>query len=180
MRTEFVAVIAIVVGAVFTVRLLDGASFERNNSSERYERNGEAFAAAASLTPSQEPRWNDVVRINAAPDNQFYVTADVNRQSAHFLVDTGASHVALRDTDARNAGIYTTYKDYTYPIRTANGETRAAFVMIDEIEIEGLSVRNVRAFILQDNQLSVNLLGMSFLSELESVEARRGELILRG
>ena len=41
-------------------------------------------------------------------------------------------------------------------------------------------IEGVKAFILKDEQLSVNLLGMSFLSRLESVEARKGELLLRG
>ena len=88
--------------------------------------------------------------------------------------------MALRDSDARNAGIYTSWTDYTYPVHTANGETKAAFVTIDEIEIDGLRIEGVKAFILKDEQLSVNLLGMSFLSRLESVEARKGELVLRG
>ena len=48
------------------------------------------------------------------------------------------------------------------------------------IEIGGLRVEKVKAFILADDQLGVNLLGMSFLSRLESVEARGGELVLRG
>jgi len=95
-------------------------------------------------------------------------------------VDTGATYVALRESDAREAGVYTSHTDYTYPVKTANGETRAAFVTLEEIEINGLRVDDVKAFILRDEQLAVNLLGMSFLSRLESVEARRGEMVLRG
>ncbi|MEZ5894475.1 MAG: TIGR02281 family clan AA aspartic protease [Parvularculaceae bacterium] len=120
------------------------------------------------------------VRIAAAPDRQYYVHADVNRRSARFLIDTGASYVALRDSDARAAGVYTSYTDYTYPVHTANGETKAAYVTLDEIEVGGIRIEGVKAFILQDEQLAVNLLGMSFLSRLESVEARKGELVLRG
>jgi len=54
--------------------------------------------------------------------------------------------------------------------------------MIDirQIEIDGIRVENVKAFVLADDQLSVNLLGMTFLSRLESVEARGGQLVLRG
>jgi aspartyl protease family protein len=65
-------------------------------------------------------------------------------------------------------------------VRTANGETKAAFVTLEEMEIGDIRVKNVKAFILPDEQLSVNLLGMSFLSRIESVEARSGELLLRG
>lgn len=177
MRTEFFAAAIIIAGAVMTVRYLDGAPLKEFSPPA-----GAAGGTAASVTPGagQSAHWGDEVRIAAARDHQFYVTADINRQSAHFLVDTGASYVALRDSDARNAGIYTSWTDYNYPVKTANGETKAALVTIDEIEIGGLRVRNVKAFILQDEQLAINLLGMSFLSRLDSVEARRGELVLRG
>lgn len=144
---------------------------------EAREAGPELTLASARSAPVS---WGDEVRIAAAPDRQYYVNAEVNRRSARFLVDTGASYVALRDSDARAAGIYTSYTDYKYPVHTANGETKAAFVTIEEIEIEGLRLEGVKAFILKDEQLTVNLLGMSFLSRLESVEARKGELLLRG
>ena len=171
MRAEFAAVAAIVVAAVIMVRFLDDAE------------PAPAANAGATVLSAQSAGgdvWDDEVRIKAAPDHQFYVRADVNRRTANFLVDTGASYVALRDSDAREAGIYTSWADYTYPVKTANGETHAALVTIDEIEIEGLRIEGVRAFILKDEQLAINLLGMSFLSRLESVEARRGEMVLRG
>ncbi len=178
MRTEIIAAAGIVAAAVFGVRAMDA----RETATEASELES-MTVRAASLTPSGSGLsggWGDEVRISASPDHQYYVNADVNRRSARFLVDTGASYVALRDSDARNAGIYTSYTDYTYPVHTANGETKAAFVTIDEIEIDGLRIEGVKAFILQDEQLAVNLLGMSFLSRLESVEARKGELVLRG
>ena len=53
-------------------------------------------------------------------------------------------------------------------------------VTIDEIKIDGIRVEGVKAFILPDDQLSINLLGMSFLSRIESVEARANEMLLRG
>jgi aspartyl protease family protein len=65
-------------------------------------------------------------------------------------------------------------------VRTANGEAMAALVTLKAIEVGPLRVVNVTAFVLADELLSVNLLGMSFLSRLESVEARGGEMILKG
>lgn len=175
MRTEIIAAAGIVAAAIIGVRAMDA----RQAAAQEGEM--EALTVrAASVTPAVPASWGEEVRIAASPDRQYYVNADVNRRSARFLVDTGASYVALRDSDARNAGIYTSWTDYTYPVHTANGETKAAFVTIDEIEIEGLRIEGVKAFILQDEQLSVNLLGMSFLSRLESVEATKGELVLRG
>lgn len=174
MRNEILMASVVVASTVIAVRYFD---FKEATAAAQVEAAEATEARAATVTPSY---YGDEVRIKAARDNQYYVDADVNRRSANFLVDTGASYVALRDSDAREAGIYTAYADYTYPVKTANGETRAALVTIDEIEIGALRVEGVKAFILKDDQLSINLLGMSFLSRLESVEARQGELVLRG
>ncbi len=120
------------------------------------------------------------VRIKPGAHNQYFLTADVNRRPFSFLVDTGASYVALRQSDAAGAGVRVAPSDFNQPVRTANGETRAALVRIDRIEIGDIAVDNVDAFILPDQQLGVNLLGMSFLSRINSVEASGGELVLRG
>lgn len=178
MRNEIITASLIVAASVIGVRVFDGraAEVERMEGAAVYAAGEQAPARASALGAG----LGDEIRIAAAPDRQFYVTADVNRRGFRFLVDTGASYVALRDSDARDAGIYTSYTDYTYPVHTANGETKAAFVTIDEIEIDGLRIEGVKAFILKDEQLTVNLLGMSFLSRLESIEARKGELVLKG
>lgn len=143
-----------------------------------------AIAAAATPLTAAPIRQSDSVggevRLAADGNHQYFVTAAVNQRPASFLIDTGASFVALRDSDARAANLYVSWSDYTQPVRTANGETKAAIVTIDAIEIDGIRVENVKAFILPDDQLSMNLLGMSFLSKLESVEQRGGELVLKG
>lgn len=175
MRTEIIAAAIIIATAIAAPRVFEA----------RLSAQPKTPARAASLqTPEPQvnrvSHWGDEIRIKASPDQQFYVDAAVNQRPAKFLVDTGASYVALRDSDARAAGIYTSWTDYTYPVHTANGETKAAFVTIDEIDIDGLRIQGVKAFILKDDQLNINLLGMSYLSRLESVEARKGELVLRG
>ncbi len=180
MRFEVVAALIAAVGIALAVRVFDG----RITAPEA----DTALAEVATAPIIEEPPsvavahagWGREVRIAASKDFHFYVDADVNRRSAKFLVDTGASFVALRDSDAHAVGIYVSAADYTYPVRTANGETKAAMVTIDEIDIDGIRLDGVKAFVLKDDQLAVNLLGMSFLSRLESVEARGGELILRG
>jgi aspartyl protease family protein len=174
MRAELAAAAVVIVAAVAGVRYWERAE-------PALEPQASALTAtAAPAPPSVSAGARDEVRIIAAPDHQFYVTAAVNNSPASFLVDTGASYVALRESDARLAGVYITWTDFDRPIRTANGETKAAMVTIDVIEIDRIRIENVKAFILPDDQLSVNLLGMSFLSRLHSVEARAGQLVLRG
>ena len=178
MRTDVVAGIAVIVGAVLAVRSLERIEpYDRANAEELSQ------AHLNNATPGQhvtQAGRGFEVKVQAARDAQFYVTAEINRSAANFLIDTGASYVALRDSDARKAGVYTSWADYKFPVRTANGETKAAMVTLDALEINGIIVTDVKAFVLPDEQLAINLLGMSFLSRLESVEARAGELVLRG
>ena len=175
MRNDVLAAAIVVIVAIVSVGRIE--KIDLDPASEPMTQTANTSAPRLATV---QPNWGDEVRIQASADRQFYINADVNRRTARFLVDTGASYVALRDSDARDAGIYTSWTDYIYPVRTANGQTKAALVTLDEIEIDSIRVEGVRAFILQDEQLAVNLLGMSFLSQLESVEARGGELILRG
>ncbi|OFX04724.1 MAG: hypothetical protein A3E78_16455 [Alphaproteobacteria bacterium RIFCSPHIGHO2_12_FULL_63_12] len=175
MRSEIIAAAVCVCTAVVAAKHFDRTAMPPAET---------AIAAAATpLTAApigQSDSFGGEVRLTADGNHQYFVTAAVNQRPASFLIDTGASFVALRDSDARAANLYVSWSDYTQPVRTANGETKAAIVTIDAIEIDGIRVENVKAFILPDDQLSMNLLGMSFLSKLESVEQRGGELVLKG
>jgi len=124
--------------------------------------------------------YSQEVRIPASNNRQFYVDAKVNFQRTRFLVDTGASYVTLRESDAARVGLRPGASDYKHTVSTANGKTRAAFVVIKDLEIDNVSARDVDAFILPDQSLSISLLGMSFLSKINSVETKNGEMILKG
>jgi aspartyl protease family protein len=179
MRAELAAAAVVIAAAVIGVRQFEARLEARANGQVA----AIAESAAAAPTQASSPYragWGEEVRVAASADHQFYVTAAVNDAPFSFLIDTGASFVALRESDARRAGVYANWNDFDRPVRTANGETKAAFVELNRVEIDGIRLENVKAFVLADDQLSVNLLGMSFLARLESVESRGGELVLRG
>ena len=83
-----------------------------------------------------------------------------------FMVDSGASYVALRESEAARLGIRPDKRDYTVKVQTANGITYAAPVELNTVDIDGVVVHNVRAIVHPDEGLSVNLLGMSYLSRV--------------
>ncbi len=113
-----------------------------------------------------------------AGDGHFYVDADVNGTRIRFLVDTGATFVALSPDDARSAGLTVFESDYTARSTTANGVTRVAPVTLRQVELDQLQLFDVRAVVLE-KPMPVSLLGMSFLSRLQGYETRADELVLR-
>ena len=178
MRLEVMFAMVCVTSAVVAMRYIDRAY--PVNPPAAHLQSIEPVASPQDQRPVYRPAWRQEVRLTAGYDRQFRVTAAVNNYPTMFLIDTGAAYVALRASDAAQAGVHLRKEDYDSPVSTANGVTKAARILLDEIEIDDLLVRDVDAYILPDSQLSVNLLGMSFLSQLESVEARRDEMILRG
>lgn len=120
----------------------------------------------------------DAVMFRARDDGHFQVEATVNGQTMLFLVDTGASDVVLTQEDARRLGLDPDSLSYTRVYRTANGTTYGAPIVLEEIAVGPIALRDVRASV---NQAPMNrsLLGMSFLSRLGAYEVRGDRLILR-
>ena len=86
-------------------------------------------------------------------------------------------HRSVRDCAARKLGIHPARRDYTAKASTANGVVAVAPVMLNRVEVNGITVRDVRAFVMPDDGLSTNLLGMSFLSRVKWTHDK-GRLIL--
>ena len=108
----------------------------------------------------------------------FQVDGRVDGRRIAFMVDTGASVIALTTADAAALGIHPAQRDFTVAINTANGTVPAAPVRLDIVEIGGVVVRDVAAVVMPDHALSENLLGMSFLSRLRRFEYAEGKLVL--
>ncbi|HWL31150.1 MAG TPA: TIGR02281 family clan AA aspartic protease [Xanthobacteraceae bacterium] len=107
----------------------------------------------------------------------FRVDARVDGRRVDFLVDTGASMVVLRESDAARLSIFPRRSEYTGHAQTANGVTKYAPVRLNRIEVEGITVRDVAAAVMPDDALKVNLLGMTFLSGVKWTHDR-GRLVL--
>ena len=107
----------------------------------------------------------------------FETDARIDGRSISMLVDTGASSIALRESAAARLGIFPAPRDYTARIHTANGVGKAAPVRLSRVELGDITVRDVQAFVVPDEALSVNLLGMSFLSRVKWSHDR-GRLVL--
>jgi aspartyl protease family protein len=134
--------------------------------------------ATAAPVPTQTsnyvPRSVSLPRGNGG---HFWTEARIDGRRIELVVDTGASHIALRASDAARLGIHPVPRDYTAKVHTANGITLAALVRLRSVEVGGIVVRDLPALVHSDEGLGVNLLGMSFLSRLRWTY-ERGKLVL--
>lgn len=110
-----------------------------------------------------------------SPDGHFYADAMVNGAQVHFMVDTGASIVALTRDDAQRAGI--PLSGERAQAMGAGGAVEVVPITIERIAIGPLEARGVRGAVV--DQLPVSLLGQSYLEEVGSVEIRGDRMVLR-
>lgn len=138
-----------------------------------------AMAMGAKPSPAAPPQTSAYRTVTLRSDSRghFQVEARVDGRPVSFLVDTGASMIAMNEKSAARLGIHPRASDYKYKTQTANGVGRAARVVLNRVEVDGITVRDVEAFVIPDNQLSTNLLGMTFLSRVKWTHDR-GRLVL--
>ena len=117
------------------------------------------------------------VSLQRSSDRHFYATASVNGHDVRFLVDTGASEIALTEDDARKVGIK--FDPYRYELlgEGASGFVRGQYVNLDTIQIDGIHEKGVKAVVVEG--AAVSLLGQPFLENIDEIVIRKGEMVLR-
>jgi aspartyl protease family protein len=134
----------------------------------------EANDSSRSSSPPVNSRQ---IAIPKSRDGHFWLDASINQKAVKFLVDTGASAVALTLADAQRLGFDVNGLDYNRRVITAAGEIKAASVTLAYVEIGGSRINNVEALIIREG-LDNSLLGMSYLGRLTKLEATRTSLVL--
>src|SRR5436305_14329682 len=108
--------------------------------------------AARSLSIPRDPRGH------------FQTEGRIDGQRINFMVDTGASVIALNETSAARFGLRPSRGDYNATVSTANGTIKAARTRLAMAELRGIVARDVDAMVLPGEARSENLLGLSVLS----------------
>ena len=106
------------------------------------------------------------VSLTADSRGHFVTTGTVNGISMRFLVDTGASSVALSVDEAKRAGVNYLAGERGR-VQTANGIAVVYLVKLDSVRVGDITVNNVEAVIVEGDKLGIALLGMSFLNRME-------------
>jgi aspartyl protease family protein len=107
----------------------------------------------------------------------YWISGSANGQPVQFLVDTGATTVAMNGGQARQLGIDYRVVGKPMVVSTASGTANAWRVTLDKVKIGGIEVLGVEAMVLDGAAPSEALLGMSFLSRV-SWREDQGMLVL--
>lgn len=107
------------------------------------------------------------------PTNGMYLTSgSVNGYTVDFMVDTGASVIALNGETAKRLGV-----DYLSAnqigVRTASGVELAYSIELESVQLGDISLENVAAVVIDGPEPQRALLGMSFLNAFDM--ERKGE-----
>ena len=132
--------------------------------------------STASPTSSASGATRETRLVREA-NGHFYTHAKVNGELVNFIVDTGASVVALTVEDAARLGIPVDPRTFTVVGEGASGLVRGQQVMLDSVDIDGKRVTDVRAVVLEGSRLS--LLGQSYLSRMGEVQMRGDYMVLK-
>lgn len=125
----------------------------------------------------RRPAYREV-RVIRNGRGSYAIKGRINGRSVNFLVDTGASNVALGEDEARQLGI--PFELYGDPIRvyTASGVSEGYRITFDSVQVGEIKLRNVEGNVVMGNGPNKALLGMSFLNRLQ-FENQNNVMVLR-
>ncbi len=107
----------------------------------------------------------------------FFVSGDIAGAALRFVIDTGATTVAIGRNDAQAAGINLAALDFNHEGQTAGGTTRYAPVTLPRMRVGDIELNDVQAVVL-DAPAAVPLLGQSFLGRIDKVSIEGDRMTL--
>jgi aspartyl protease family protein len=107
----------------------------------------------------------------------FYVMGKVNGQLVRFLVDTGSSDTVLSPADAERLGLDPASLHFDRTAETANGTGYGAPFVAESVEVGSIRFNGL-PMVVNQAPMTSSLLGMTFLSRLESFQVRGRKLYL--
>ncbi|MEO8158165.1 MAG: TIGR02281 family clan AA aspartic protease [Betaproteobacteria bacterium] len=131
------------------------------NGKQQRLRIGEGVYSALSVQSDRA-----TVVLAADRNGHFISSGNINGAAVRFLVDTGATMVAMGVEEARRAGVNYLAGERGYS-QTANGVTPVYKVKLDQVTLGDITLRDIAGVVHENSAIPVVLLGMSFLGKLE-------------
>jgi aspartyl protease family protein len=117
------------------------------------------------------------LRVKMATDGHFWVVASINGVRRRMLIDSGATLTAISIETANAADVNTSSGIAPVMLRTANGVAQARTGSVRQLRIGNIVARNLR-IVTSPGLGSLDVLGMNFLSKLQSWRVEGQTLIL--
>ena len=109
-------------------------------------------------------------------NGMYSTTGLINGHPVRFLVDTGATWIAMNVHQARRLGINFRYIGKRGSVSTANGVVPVYQIVLDKVKVGEIELTNVAAGVLEGDSPREVLLGNSFLNRVEM--QRQGQVML--
>ena len=138
---------------------------------------GVFWPLSKSAPPAEKGASALEVTLERNSDKHFYADTEVNGHAVRFLVDTGASEIALTEDDARKVGLQVDPSKYELLGQGASGIVRGQYVELDGIKLGAISESKTKAVVVQG--ADVSLLGQPFLENIDEIVIRKDEMVLR-
>lgn len=117
------------------------------------------------------------LHVDMSPDGHFWVIASINGVPRRMLIDSGATVTAISEQTAREAHVDVSNGLAPVILQTANGAAPAKTGEVRAIHIGNIVARNLR-IVTGPGLGNLDVLGMNFLSRLESWRVEERTLIL--
>lgn len=135
-----------------------------------------AAIASVQAEPKTEEELSESVLARQS-DGHFYANVDINSNEIRFMVDTGASGIALTGDDAEALGLSWSDDELHVVGRGVSGDVYGKRVRLQSVQLDDLHATDVEAVIIP-NGLDVSLLGQSFLSKATTVKIEDNEMVI--
>ncbi|VAW87691.1 hypothetical protein MNBD_GAMMA16-1279 [hydrothermal vent metagenome] len=117
------------------------------------------------------------VKVWGDRNGMYFTTGSINGHLVNFLVDTGATSVAMNANQAQRLGIDFRYIGQRSQVSTASGIAVAYNIKLNSVKVGEIELRNINAVVI-DGDFPVDvLLGMSFLGSLEMMHSGKALLL---
>jgi len=97
----------------------------------------------------------------------FFADGSINGTSVRFMVDTGATVIAMSSVTANRIGIDYLKNGHPGMASTPAGYVRTYDISLNNVQVGGITLYNVQGSVIEGNHPREALLGMSFLGQLD-------------
>jgi aspartyl protease family protein len=139
--------------------------FKLKNDADDTQANSSNLGADSNASDNNSTK--NIAKIVRGNNGMYQTLGFINGRGVKFLVDTGASQVAVNESVANLVGVDYKNKGQRVMVSTAAGSAKAWRVTFAKVKVGNIELHNVDGMVLKGTGPTEVLLGMSFLRQLK-------------